>query len=240
MKSIAIILAGGNGFRFSSTLSKQFFMIKGKPLISYTIKAFQLSSSIDEIVVVVASTSLEKIKILVEKEGFNKVKYIIKGGSTRLESSYAGLSLYNDADERKILIHDGARPLVSQKIIKECVASLDCYKASAVAIPTSDTIFETFDAKIKNIPDRSPFYLAQTPQGFLLSILKKAYKAYKEDTSKENFSDNCGLIKKYIPGVEIKIIEGDRKNIKLTFPIDAEYIRMLIEKEDEKNEESEL
>lgn len=234
MQSVAIILAGGEGTRFSSTLSKQFFMIKEKPLISYTVRAFQRSPYIDEIVVVGSLTSLKEIKTLVQKEGFDKVHHVIMGGNTRLESSYLGVNLYNDNQERKILIHDGARPLVSQKMIKDCVDSLDYYQASSLAIPTSDTIFESYNKKIKSIPDRTFFYLAQTPQSFLLSILKKAYNAYTKDVYKDVykcFSDNCSLIRKYIPEVEIKIIEGDRKNIKLTFPIDAGYIKLLL-KED--------
>ena len=225
MKTIAIILAGGKGSRFSEKEIKQLTLIKGRPLLAYTIEKFQNSSYVDEISVVANKDIFEDIEHLVKEEKFEKVKNIVEGGKTRTLSVYSAIKLYNE--EKKILIHDGVRPLVKDEVIASCVKALDIYKACAVATKTTDTIFELENGKIKNIPKRSVLYNAQTPQCFLLSTLKEAYaKAISlEDVS---FSDDCSLVLKYCPNIEIYIVEGNKENIKLTFPSDVFYLNELL------------
>ena len=225
METIAVILAGGKGNRFSEKEIKQLVNIKGKPILAYTIEKFQSSPTIDEICVVANKDIKEQIKTFVEKEGFSKVKHIVEGGKTRSLSTYSAIKLYKE--EKKVLIHDGVRPLISQKVIDSCVNVLDRYEACTVATKTIDTIFVVENGKIQDIPDRNKLYNAQTPQCFLLSILKRAYeKAISlEDI---NFSDDCSLVIKYCPNTSIHIIEGNKENIKLTFPNDVFYINELL------------
>jgi hypothetical protein len=225
MKVIAVILAGGKGSRFSEKEIKQLTRIKGKPLLCYTIEKFQTSSYVDEICVVANKDIIEDVKQLVRIEDFNKVKYVIEGGKTRSLSVYCAIKLYDG--EKKILIHDGVRPLVSQEVIASCVKALDYHRALAVATKTTDTIFELENGKIKNIPNRNVLFNAQTPQCFLLSILKKAYdKALS--FGELDFSDDCSLIMKYCTDIDIYVIEGNKENVKLTFPSDVSYLSELL------------
>lgn len=232
MKAVAIILSGGLGSRFSSQSPKQFFNINGHPILFYTIKAFNSSPYIDEIVVVSHPAYIKDIKTLVKDEAFEKVLYIVEGGKLRCDSTYQGLNVYNDSLERKILIHDCARPLIDNEQIKKCVKVLDTYSACAVAIEVTDTIFEVEDKKIKSVPNRKMLYQAQTPQCFHLSVIKKAYEIAKEN-GYTYFSDDCGLVKKCLPATDIYIIEGKRENIKLTFPNDAKYLELFLKKDKE-------
>ncbi|MGP1440187.1 MAG: IspD/TarI family cytidylyltransferase [Treponema sp.] len=225
MKTVVIILAGGKGSRFSNKEIKQLVKIKGKAILAYTIEKFQLSPYVDEICVVANKDILPEIKLLVEKERFSKVKHIINGGKERSLSTYSAIELYND--ESKILIHDGVRPLVSQEVIASCVKALDYHQACAVATKTTDTIFVCENEKIQNIPNRNTLYNAQTPQCFLLSILKRAYKK-AISFGEPNFSDDCSLLLKYEPNIDIHIIEGNKENIKLTFPSDVSYLNELL------------
>lgn len=225
METVAIILAGGNGSRFSQNEIKQLINIKGHPLLAYTIKKFENSKYVDEICVVANKDIIEDVKCLVKNEKFSKVKHIIEGGKVRSLSTYNAINIYEG--EKKILIHDGVRPLVNQEVIASCVQSLENYSASAVATKTTDTIFMIKDERIIEIPDRNTLYNAQTPQCFLLSILKKAYqKAFSLQDI--NFSDDCSLVMKYEPSIEIHMIEGNKENIKLTFPSDVSYLNELL------------
>lgn len=229
METIAIILAGGKGSRFSEKEIKQLTNIKGRPLLAYTIEKFQNSSCIDEISVVANKDIFENIEHLVKREKFEKVKHIIEGGKTRTLSVYSAIKLYVKLcnEERKVLIHDGVRPLVNHEVIASCVKTLDNHEACAVATKTTDTIFELENGKIKNIPCRNVLYNAQTPQCFLLSHLEKAYKkALSLDDT--NFSDDCSLMMKYYPDIDIHVIEGNKENIKLTFPSDIFYLNELL------------
>ena len=227
MKAVAIILSAGSGSRFSKHQPKQFFNIKGHPLLFYTIKAFHSSPCIDEIVVVSHGSYIEDVKTLVKTAHFDKVLHVVEGGQQRCDSTYQGLKLYDETSERKILIHDGARPLIDCEQIQNCVQALDSYPACAVAIEATDTIFEVEDERIKSVPDRKLLYLGQTPQCFHLSVIKRAYKMAKENGD-ISFSDDCGLVKKYLPDTEIHIIKGKRENIKLTFPNDAKYLELFL------------
>ena len=225
MEAIAVILAGGKGTRFSEKEIKQLTRIKERPILSYTIERFQSSPYINEICVVANKDIIEDVKRLAQTEKFEKVKYIIEGGKTRTLSAYSAISLYDG--EKKILIHDGVRPLISPEVIASCVEALDHHLACAVATKTTDTIFEVLSGKIKNIPSRNTLYNAQTPQCFLLSILKKAYKE-AISLGDTNFSDDCSLLMKYDPNIDIRIIEGNKENIKLTFSSDIFYLEELL------------
>lgn len=230
MKTIAIILSGGEGQRFSNKRPKQFFLISGKPLLYYTIKKFNSIEEIDEIVIVSHKDFLDEVKRIVREGELEKVRHIIGGGKDRKDSTYNALCLFGQ-DKAKVLLHDGVRPLVAESVIKDCVYALDLHPACAVATPSTDTIFEVKENKIVSIPERKQMYLAQTPQGFHLSLIQKAYEKLKNDREIRFFSDDCGIFMYYLDDVYIHIIEGNRENIKLTYPQDGIYIKELLNKQ---------
>lgn len=215
MKNYSIILASGTGSRYGSELPKQFVEIAGKSVLEHTIEIFEKSEVIDEIIIVITPEYRNLAEEILIKNRFKKVSKLLNGGETRKESSYIGISSIND-EEANVIIHDCARPFVTQKIINDCVEALETYNAIDVAIPSTDTIMEVKDNIIVNIPDRKTLRRAQTPQCFKLSLIKKAHELSKGDS---NFTDDCGLILKYNLS-KVGIVEGSIDNIKITYPND--------------------
>ena len=230
MKVVAAILAGGTGSRFGGDLPKQFEKIGERTILEHSVAAFDDHPQIDEIVVVIHQGHVEHTQKLLS--GFSKVKAVIPGGQTRSRSSFAGINFFKEYHvDTKILIHDAARPFVSEKIIKDVINALDTHNAVNVAVSIPDTVIEIDSAgKMKNIPDRSSLKLVQTPQGFILSVIKKAYEtAYKDPAFIA--TDDCGVVFKYLKEVSIFIVEGERENIKITTRSDLDLGRnFLIDK----------
>ena len=215
LKNYAIILASGSGTRFGGDTPKQFYKLDTKTILEHTTDCFETSEYIDEIIIVTNTENIEKVKELLGNK-YKKVHKIISGGTTRKESSYNGVYSINDT-EANILIHDGARPFVSGKIIEECIIALNNgTKALTTAIPSSDTIIEVQDNRIISVPKRETLKRVQTPQGFKLSIIKKAHELSKDDNS---FTDDCGMVLKHNL-TPIYIVNGDINNIKITYPED--------------------
>lgn len=215
LKNYAIILSSGSGSRFGGDIPKQFTEIRGKTILEHSVLAFESAIGIDEIIVVVTPKYIDLANDIIKKAEFKKVSTIIKGGATRKESSYLGVSSVPD-DEANVLIHDCARPFVSQKIIANCIEALKKYDAVNVAIPAIDTVLKVKDGFIEQIPKRSELMYCQTPQCFKLSLIKKAHELSKYDS---DFSDDCGLILKHNLA-PIFIVEGSSENIKITYQTD--------------------
>ena len=215
LKNYAIILASGSGSRFGEDIPKQFIKIEGKTILEYSIEAFEKNQNIDKIIVVITPKYIDLANDIIKKANFKKVSKVVKGGAIRKESSYAGI-LSVDEEEANVLIHDCARPFVSQKIISECIKALEKYQAVNVAIPAIDTILHVKDGFISSIPKRSELMYCQTPQCFKLSLIKHAHEISKNDNE---FSDDCGMVIKY--GLApIYIVEGSSDNIKITHKSD--------------------
>ena len=212
----AIILASGIGTRFQSDTPKQFLNIGDKTILELTTECFENSEKIDRIILVVNEEFLPKVKELVQKNRYKKVYKIVAGGSTRKDSSLNGVETIED-DEANILIHDGARPYITTDIINNCIEALNSgERALTTAIPMTDTVIEVSDKKVKKMPSRDLLMRVQTPQGFKLSIIRKAHELAKGDN---NFTDDCGMILKYNL-CEITVIDGETDNIKITYPKD--------------------
>ena len=216
MKNYAVILASGSGSRFDSKKPKQFTVIMGKTILEHTIEVFENSSLIDEIIIVIIPEYRHELEKILEDQSYKKVSKILDGGKTRQESSYIGVFAIQDK-EANILIHDCARPFLSQRIITDCVNALQKYKAVTVAIPITDTIIQLNDKKIvQSIPKRTYIQQEQTPQCFKLSVIRKAHELARTNDS---FTDDCGLVLKY--GLcDIYVVEGENTNIKITYPRD--------------------
>ena len=215
LKNYGIILASGTGNRYGADIPKQFVKIAGKTVFEHTIEIFEKSKYIDEIVVVITPEYRHFGEELIEKNNFKKITKLLNGGETRKESSSIGIHSIDDK-EANVIIHDCARPFLSQRIIKDCVNALETYNAVDVAIQSADTIIRVEDNVIVDIPERKYLRRGQTPQCFKLSTIKKAHELSKNDN---NFTDDCGLIIKYGLG-DVFVVDGDGENIKITYPED--------------------
>jgi ribitol-5-phosphate 2-dehydrogenase (NADP+) / D-ribitol-5-phosphate cytidylyltransferase len=229
MKNIAIILGAGDGLRFNRKIPKIFVKIAGREIICHTIEKFEKHKKIDEIVLVVRKDLIKKCKDLISKENFKKVSKIVSGGKTRQESSYSGLKASFNENCQNILFHDAVRPFVSHRVISDVLKKLGSFSAVSVAIPSSDTLVEV-DKKgiIKRIPDRKNVLREQTPQGFRLSVIKKAHEMALREGLKRS-TDDCSLVLKYNLS-DVFVVRGEEKNIKITYPNDI-YLAEKILKE---------
>ena len=215
MKNYGVILASGTGSRCKNDLPKQFIKIGQKTILEHTIDAFDQSAEIDSIIVVITPDYRALAEDILAKNNFKKITKLLNGGETRKESSYIGIRSIEDA-EANVLIHDCARPFVTQEIITNCIETLKKHDAVVAAIPSTDTILEVENNVIKKVPKREHLKLAQTPQCFKLSLIKKAHELSKES---QDFTDDCGLIIKYNLA-DVHIVEGSTENIKITYPDD--------------------
>jgi len=205
MKTAVIIPAAGMSSRMG--IQKQLINLNGRPVLAHTLEAFESHPDIDEIIVV-GSKSLAAVT-----SSFIKVKSLVEGGVNRQESVWQGLCAVSD-DVDWVLIHDGARPFVSEKVISDVLASGTC---AISGVKSKDTIKITNKNNIvQETPDRENLWLVQTPQGFAHHIIKKAHQQAIAD----NFigTDDAMLVERM--GIPVQMIEGDYRNIKLTTPDD--------------------
>lgn len=226
MKNIAIILAGGSGSRFGADMPKQFLQVAGKMIIEHTIDAFERHPLIDKIAIVSRADYMEEMKEMVKKDGYMKVTHILQGGKERYHSSLAAIKAFTDDDDN-LLIHDGVRPLVSERIITDCVNALAEHEAVDVAVATTDTIIElNEDGSIARIPQRRLLRNAQTPQCFRRRVIAEAFRLALQDP--DFFpTDDCSIVLKYMPEVAIKVVDGEPTNIKVTYKSDLEMMKRL-------------
>lgn len=207
-----VIVAAGTGSRMNMGINKQFIKLEEKEIIAYTIEKFYNNSNIEDIVVVVKEDESEFFKKeILDKYNFKNIK-IAYGGKERQDSVYNGLkSLDKKCDV--VLIHDGARPFVSDKIIYNCIEEVKEHKAIVVGVPVKDTIkIIDNDKNIVDTPNRSVLWAVQTPQTFDYNILIDAYK----DAFKSGFygTDDAMLVERI--GYKVKMVEGSYNNIKIT------------------------
>ena len=219
----AVVLAAGSGKRMHSDIKKQFLLIQDKPVIYYSLQAFQ-QSFIDEIVLVVSEEDRDYCKKnIVDQYGFSKVKYIEAGGKERYHSVAAGLACLTDCDY--IFIHDGARPMITEEILErayECVKEND---ACVVGMPVKDTIkIADKNGFIHQTPDRNLVWMIQTPQVFESTLIKEAYSrllAQEEDLNEQgiHITDDAMVVETLMKH-PVKLVDGSYDNIKITTPED--------------------
>jgi ribitol-5-phosphate 2-dehydrogenase (NADP+) / D-ribitol-5-phosphate cytidylyltransferase len=219
LHTVAVVLAGGTGERVGLRLPKQLLKVAGKPLLEHTLDVFETSPDVDEIIVLMLPGWTEDAEKIVRNAGFRKVTRILDGGSSRDETSRLALAAVGTG-EAKVLFHDAVRPLLDHRIIADCVRALDAFEAVDVAIPAGDTIIEVDDGTITNIPVRARLQRGQTPQGFRLSTIRRAYELAAKDPTFAP-TDNCGVVLRYLPDVPITVVEGSERNMKVTYPIDV-------------------
>ncbi len=210
----AVIVAAGSGVRMNG-INKLFSLLDGKPVLIHTLAAFEESADIDEIIVVSRAEEIFEISELIKEYGFEKVTKVISGGERRQDSVLAGLLEVSPRSELAA-IHDGARPLVSEKVVESAIKAANEYNAAAPAVPVKDTVKVVKSGTIQSTPARSELYAVQTPQVFKTDLIKAAITdAIRE---KIEMTDDCMAVERL--GITVKITEGDYENIKITTPTD--------------------
>lgn len=227
-RAVAVVLGGGVGSRFGATMPKQLLKLAGKTLVEHCVAAFDRAPGIDEILLVMPTAYHVEAKKLVG----DQVSAIIEGGVTRSDSvrnALAHISARYPAEETGVLIHDAARPLVTQQIIADCVAALQQHDAVGTAVPTSDTILVVENSVIAHVPPRETLYRAQTPQCFLLEVIARAHDRAAADPDFTP-TDDCGVVLRYLPDVPVRIVPGSESNLKITYPADLSIAEALLQK----------
>ena len=211
----AIVLAGGRGKRMNYHKSKQFIEIKGKPVLVYTLEKFIYNKSIDEVILVLPEDEVDYCKKEVLQKYSLKVDRIVIGGKERQDSVFNALEAMEKANI--VLIHDGARPFISEKIIEEGIKYANIYGAAAPGVTPKDTI------KIKNEDnisvdtlDRNTLVAVQTPQCFKYDEIYQCHRKIKEENA--IVTDDTSVVERY--GHKVYLYEGDYTNIKITTPED--------------------
>jgi len=217
----AIILVAGNSTRFGKNRNKNFEIINGKSVVAYSINAFNKNKYVDNIIVAIKESETQEVKNIISKETLTKTINIVIGGNNRKESVYNCIRATNSDI---VIIHDGARPLIKQEYISDCIENMKEFNGVTVGIKSKDTIKVTNkDNIVINTTNRENTWLIQTPQCFNRSILLKMHEKYKD----ENVTDDCSLLE--IGGDKVKIIPGDYRNIKITTCEDLEVVKNYLE-----------
>lgn len=225
--NVAVILAGGTGTRVGASMPKQFLDIDGRSVIERSIDAFDQAAGVDEVAIVVHPDWKSHMEGLINRNSWQKVKRILEGGAERYMSSLNAIAAYLDyPDDTNLILHDAARPFVPQEVIARTVEALRYHEAVGVGIPSTDTVWEVrqdFDPLLSKfivrIPERSTMWRAQTPQAFRLPVIRDAYQRALQDP-RFRATDDCGVVRRYMPDIKIHIVEGSEQNRKITFKED--------------------
>lgn len=229
----AIILAAGQGKRMNSDVHKQYLLINDRPILYYSLKAFE-NSFIDNIVLVVGKGEQEYCKKeIVEKYGIQKISAIVEGGKERYHSVAYGLRAINwNCDY--VFIHDGARPFVDNQILNRVYREVIISKACVVGMPVKDTIkIADSDECVDSTPDRSRVWQVQTPQVFDKCIILESYEKllseeYDLISNGVSITDDA-MVLEYYTDYKIKLVKGSYQNIKITTPEDLEIAKVFVD-----------
>lgn len=216
-RTAAVVLAAGAGRRMNSAVHKQYMLLAGKPVLYYALKAFE-ESMVTDIILVVGAGEVEYCrKEIVEKYAFGKVRRIVEGGRERYHSVYEGLKAAEGAD--CVLIHDGARPFVTEDMIRRSVECVKGGQSCVVGMPVKDTIKVVGgDGIAEGTPDRSTLWQIQTPQTFSYPLIRAAYE--KVIASGDGTVTDDAMVLEKATGQSVRVIEGSYRNLKITTPED--------------------
>ena len=228
MKNIALITAAGKGTRLvGAGIPKQFLRVRGKPILIYSVETFNNNELIDEIYIITSKEHIEEVERLCRQYNINKLKGVVEGGQTRQESVFNGLQAMktnNVGDNDIVLIHDGARPLVNNVIINSNIKACLEYQAVETVIPLTDTIVKSSNGQIfDEIADRNELYQVQTPQTFNFKLIFDAHKRFE---SLKLATDDAQLV--HNMGKPVHLVEGNKKNLKVTTVEDLNILTSLL------------
>ena len=217
----AVIVAAGTASRMGG-IDKVMAPLDGEPMIALTVRAFQESDVISEIVIVTREDLVLPISNLCG--GMDKVKAVVTGGKSRQESVELGMNALSK-EVKLAAIQDGARPLITWQVIDRVVRAANTFGGALPGIPVKDTIKVENGGLVKETPDRKTLRAIQTPQVFDFDLLRGALKKAKEDGAE--VTDDCSAVERL--GMKVKIVEGDERNIKVTTPMDLKIAELLLE-----------
>jgi 2-C-methyl-D-erythritol 4-phosphate cytidylyltransferase len=225
MKTLAIIPAGGVGKRMGGGIPKQYLLLDGIPILVHTLRAFQCSSLIDEILLVVPEKDIPDVRRdVVQQYGFSRVSLVLPGGSERQDSVRNALAHVRD-EHGVIVIHDGVRPFVTGDLIERAVAAVKAFGAVTVGVPIRDTVkvVDVAGRVVKTISGEG-LWLTQTPQAFRREVILAAYQR----ATAEGFygTDDASLVERM--GIPVRMIPGDGDNIKVTTLEDLARGKMIL------------
>ena len=224
----AIVLSAGQGKRMGTAVQKQYIELEGKPIVAHTLEVFQRSEVIDEILLVVGKGQEEYCrKDIIEKYHLDKVKKIIEGGAERYHSVYCGLK-----EVRKdgyVFIHDGARPFVTEEILRKSYEAVCEYPACVIGMPVKDTIKIADKEGFSNeTPERDKVWQIQTPQVFEVKLIRDAYETLLQ-SGKTKVTDDAMVVETVL-GMKVRLVEGSYENIKITTPEDLEIAEVILKR----------
>lgn len=225
-KCTAIVLAAGQGKRMGTKVQKQYLEIDGKPVLYYSLYAFEQSPIIDEIILVVGENQEEYCQNeMISKYGIRKVKKIVQGGVERYHSVWNGLQEVEG--EGYVFIHDGARPFINEEILNRAYKDVENCKACVVGMPVKDTIkLADREGFVDETPERSLVWMIQTPQVFENSLVRKAYALLMEQESIQVTDD--AMVVEQMLGHKVKLTLGSYENIKITTPEDLDIAEIFV------------
>lgn len=228
-KCTAVLLAAGQGKRMGGKIPKQFLHILDKPVIYYALKCFQESEIIDEVILVTSDEMLSYCKEeIVDKFEFTKVSRVVAGGSERYDSVYEGLKACGDADY--VFIHDGARPFVTEQILREGYADVKKYGASVAGVPSKDTVkYADYSGMVEETPDRTRVWSIQTPQIFSYHLVRGAYERLQH-FEKDGITDDAMVVEQ-MEKHPVHLFMGSYRNIKITTAEDLEIAGVFAKKD---------
>lgn len=227
-KNVAIVLAAGKGKRMNSAVQKQYLLIKGRPVLYYSLKQFQECPFIDEVVLVTGKEEIDYCrKEIVERYGITKARKIVAGGAERYHSVYEGLKAAGSCN--CVYIHDGARPFLTQDILERAREGVRQYHACVVGMPVKDTIkISGEDGFADFTPSRNRVWMIQTPQVFDYPVIMEAYTELMKRGDSAVTDD--AMVLETVTGRKVRLIPGSYENIKITTPEDLEIAGIFAER----------
>ena len=222
-----IILAGGSSTRYGTGENKTLVELLGRPVLEYSLRVFLGSPAVDEVILAARAGEEATLRALAESLSPEKPVTVVTGGKDRAESVQNALTA---AKGERVLIHDGARPLVTKELLEDCLAALAQADGAAVAVASPDTVKLTgADGYVARSTDRSRTYLIQTPQAFYREELLALHRALGNGPERGQITDDCMLLER--AGRRVKLVPGSCRNLKITMPEDRELAEFYLKKE---------
>ena len=216
-----IIVAGGKGLRMGGDVPKQFQPIGGRPVLVRTLENFHSWDSDAHMILVLPESQIDYWNELCRAHSVSVPHVVCAGGATRFDSVKNGLSCIS-ANSGRVAVHDGVRPFVSHEVISRCFDALDSAEAVVPAVAPVESVRQIGSDGVSRAVIRDDYRLVQTPQTFRLDVLRKAY----EQPYQERFTDDASVVESI--GCTIKLVEGNRENIKLTTPFDLTVAQSIL------------
>ena len=219
----AIVLAAGSGTRIGGEVPKQFLSLHGEPLLASSLRVFEKSPYVEEIILVTSAPYVDYCRReIAEAYGFRKVRAVIEGGRERYDSVYRGLLACEGTDF--VMIHDGARPFVTEEIVQRCAETVQEYGTAVAGMPSRDTVkIADEEGFVRETPPRKSVWTIQTPQAFSYALIRRANEVLRSRGGMEGVTDDAMIVER--SGLaKVRLVRGTYDNIKITTPEDLRFL----------------